>query len=109
MQVIKHNFLQLLVNLLRFSQDNITLALNGLGLEFGVLKNIGEDVDRRGYVCVESLGVVDSILTLQSLLASAILIRRILTYRCIGIEVATHILDFQLQLLLRSVAGALNR
>jgi hypothetical protein len=36
------------------------------------------------------------------------LIRRIHTYRCIGIEVTTHILDFQLQLLLRSVAGTLN-
>jgi hypothetical protein len=54
----------LLVHLLGLSQDNITLALNGLGLEFGVLKNIGEDVDRRGYVCVESFGVVDSVLTL---------------------------------------------
>jgi hypothetical protein len=107
-QVIEHNFLQLLVYLLRLSQDNVTLALNGLRLEFGVLENIGEDVDGRGYVCVKCLGVIDSVLTLQSLLASAMLIRQTLTYRCIGVEVTTHILDFQLQLLLRSVACALN-
>jgi hypothetical protein len=73
--VIEHNFLQLLVYLLRLSQDNVTLALNGVGLEFGVLENIGEDVDGRGYVCVECLGVIDSVLTLQFLLASAMLIR----------------------------------
>jgi hypothetical protein len=41
-----------------------------LGLKLGVLEDIGEDVDGSGYICVEGLGIVYSILTLQLLLAS---------------------------------------
>jgi hypothetical protein len=62
--VIEYDFLQLLVHLFRFSQDNITLSLDCLGLKLGVLKDIGEDVDGGGYVCVESFGIVYGILTL---------------------------------------------
>lgn len=29
-------------------------------------------------------------------------------YRCVGVEVAAHVFNFQLELLLRSVAGALE-
>jgi hypothetical protein len=40
-----------------------------LGLELGVLQDIGKDVDSSGYICVEGLGIVYSVLTLQTMLA----------------------------------------
>jgi hypothetical protein len=107
-QVIEHNFLQLLIHLLRFSQDNITLSLNSLGLELGVLKDIREDVDGSGYICVEGFGIVYGVLTLQTMLAFSNPFRLIQTYRCVGIQMTTHVLDFKLQLLLCPVAGTLD-
>jgi len=65
MKVVEHNLLQLLVNLLGFSQDHVTLALDRLGLEFRVLEDIGEDVDSRRNIRVEGLGVVHGVLTLS--------------------------------------------
>jgi hypothetical protein len=79
-----------------------------LGLKLGVLKNIGEDIDGSGYICVESLGIVDGVLTLQITLAYVSSFRPIQTYGCVGVKMATHVLDFELQLLLCSVAGTLN-
>jgi hypothetical protein len=40
-----------------------------LGLELGVLQDIGKDVDSSGYICVEGFGIVNSVLTLQTMLA----------------------------------------
>jgi hypothetical protein len=54
----------LFVDLLRFSQDNITLTLNGLTLELRVLEDIGKYVDSRGYVGIESFSIVYGVLTL---------------------------------------------
>lgn len=45
MEVVKDNFLQLLVDLFGFSKDNVTLTLNGLRFKLGVLEDIGEDVN----------------------------------------------------------------
>ena len=72
------------------------------------MEDIGEDVDGGGYVGVESLCVVNGVLTLRAVLASIQPIRIVPTYRCVGVQVATHVLDFQLQLLLCSVAGTLT-
>jgi hypothetical protein len=63
-EVVEDNLLELLVNLLLLAQDNITLTLNGSGLELGVLEDIGEDVDGLGDIVVEGLGVVDGVLAL---------------------------------------------
>jgi hypothetical protein len=62
--VVENNLLELLVNLLLFAENDITLALNGLGLELRVLENVGEDVDGGGDVIVEGLGVVDGVFAL---------------------------------------------
>jgi hypothetical protein len=59
----------LLIHLLGFSQDNITLSLNSLRLKLGVLKDIGEDVDGSGYICIEGFGIVYGVLTLQTVSA----------------------------------------
>jgi hypothetical protein len=64
-KVVKNNFLELLVNLLLFAEDDITLALDGLGLELGVLENVGENVNSGGDVVVEGLGVVDGVFALS--------------------------------------------
>jgi hypothetical protein len=65
MQVVKDNFLELLVDLFLFAEDDITLALDGLGLELGVLEDIGENIDGGGDVIVEGLGVVDGVFALS--------------------------------------------
>jgi len=44
-QVVEDDLLELLLDLLRLSQDNVALALDGRLLELRVLEDIGEDVD----------------------------------------------------------------
>jgi len=51
--VVEDDLLELLVNLLLLAKDDVALALDGLGLELGVLENVGKDVDSVGDVRVE--------------------------------------------------------
>lgn len=64
MQVVKDNLFELLVNLLLLTQDHISLPLDGSGLQFGVLKDVGEDVDSLGNIGIERLGIVNGVLPL---------------------------------------------
>jgi hypothetical protein len=66
--VVKDDLLELFVNLLLLAKNDVALALDGLGLELGVLEDIGKDVDGVGDVRVERLGVVDGVLALWALL-----------------------------------------
>jgi hypothetical protein len=110
-KVVEDNFLELLVNLLLLTEDHVPLTLNGSGLELRVLQNIGEDIDGLGDIVVEGLGVVDSVLPLKALLvcndAKPSFVPSIRAYRCVGVKVSTHVLNFELQLVLRALAGAL--
>jgi hypothetical protein len=63
-QVVKDNLFELLVHLFLLAENDITLALDGLGLELRVLEDIGEDIDCRGDVVVEGLGVVNGVFAL---------------------------------------------
>jgi hypothetical protein len=63
-EVVEDDFLELLVNLLLLAKYDVPLALDGRGLELGVLQNVGEDVDRLRHVTVEGLGVVDGVFAL---------------------------------------------
>lgn len=63
-QVVKYNLLDLLLNLLRFTEDDVAFALNGGLLELRVLENIGENIDTLGNIGVEGLGEVDGVLAL---------------------------------------------
>lgn len=65
-EVVENNLLELLVDLLLLTEDDVALTLNGSGLQLGVLKDIGEDVDGLGDIVVEGLGVVDGVLALCS-------------------------------------------
>ena len=65
MEVIEHDLLKLLVNLLLFTEDHISLAFNGSGFQLGVLENIGEDINGLGDVGVEGLGIVDGVFSLH--------------------------------------------
>jgi len=64
-EVVEDNFLELLVNLLGLSEDNVTLALNGGLLELGVLEDVGKDVDGCWNIGIECLCVIYSVLALE--------------------------------------------
>lgn len=66
-QVVENNLLELLVDLLLLAENDVALALDGLGVKLGVLEDIGEDVDGLGNVVVEGLGVVDGVFALSNL------------------------------------------
>ena len=106
-KVVEDNLLELLVNLLGLSEDNIALTLDSGLLELGVLKDIGENVDGCGHIGVEGLCVVDGVLALLSISMLPYIIADVKTYRCVGVEVSTHVLDFELKLLLCAVGGSL--
>lgn len=63
-KVVKDNLLNLLLNLLGLSKNDVALALDGGLLEKGVLENIGEDINALGDISVEGLGEVDGVLAL---------------------------------------------
>jgi hypothetical protein len=65
MQVIEDYFLELLVNLFLFAQNNITFALNRRGVKLGVLENIRENVDGGRDVRVEGFGIVNGVFSLS--------------------------------------------
>lgn len=62
-EVVKHDLLELLVDLLGFAEDNIALTLDRLRLELGVLEDIGKNVDGSGDIGVEGLSIVDGVFT----------------------------------------------
>lgn len=63
-QMVENNLLNLLLNLLRFAQDDVALTLNGRLLEFGVLQDVGQDIDALRNIGIEGLGEVNGILAL---------------------------------------------
>lgn len=70
-QVVKDNLLNLLLNLLGLSENDVALALDGGWLELGVLQDIGQNIDGLGDIGVESLGEVDGVLTLKKVLVAS--------------------------------------
>lgn len=90
-EVVEDDLLELLVDLLLLAEDYVALALDGGGLELGVLEDVGDDVDGGGDVLAEALGVVDGLLA-----------------RGVGVEVRANILDFELERVLCAPAGALE-
>lgn len=88
--MVKDNLLHLLVNLLLLAKDDITLALNGGVIQGRVLENVGEDLNGLGDIGLEGLGVVDGLLA-----------------GSVGVQVSTHVLDLDLEIVLAARAGAL--
>ena len=65
MQVVENDLIQLLLNLLGLSKNDVALTFDGLGFELRVLQNIGENIDGLWYIGVESPREVDGALTLH--------------------------------------------
>ena len=63
--MVKNNFFQLLVYFFLFSEYDIPLSLDSLRLKFGILQDVGEDVDGSWDVGVEGFGIVDSVFSLD--------------------------------------------
>jgi hypothetical protein len=91
MEMVKHNLLVLLVDLLLLTYDDVAFALNGAALELGVLEDVGDDVDGLRDVLAEALGVVNRLLT-----------------RSVRIEVSAEILHLDLEGMLGATASALE-
>lgn len=90
-QVVKDNLLHLLVNLLLLAENDIALALNGIVVQGRVLENVGKNLNRLGDVGLEGLGVVDSLLA-----------------GSVGVQVGTHVLDLDLNVVLTTGVGTLD-
>lgn len=90
-QVVEDNLLVLLVDLLELPGDDLSFSVNSRLGQLGVLQNVGEDLHRLGHVVLERLGVVDGGLS-----------------RGVGVEVAAHVLNVELELVLGSLVGALE-
>ena len=71
-EVVENNLLELLVNLLLLTQDNVPLTFNGTGLQLRVLKDVCEDVDGLGDIVVEGLRVVDGVFPLEAVISSTL-------------------------------------
>jgi hypothetical protein len=108
-KVVEDDLLDLLLDLLGLAEDDVALTLDSRRLKLGVLEDIGDDVDALGNVRVEGLGKVDSVLALGRLLVPiSNLILSSGSYRGVRVEVTTHVLDLQLELLLRALGSALE-
>ena len=90
-QVVKDNFLELLVDFLLLAQNDVSFTLDSLLLQLGVLQNVGDDTDGAADVLLESLGIVDSLFS-----------------RRVGVQVGAHVFNFQLERSLVSALGALE-
>ena len=64
-EMVEDDLLELFIDLFLLAQNDITFALDGGGLELGVLQDVGENVDGGGDVAVESLCVVDGVFALS--------------------------------------------
>ena len=107
-QVVKDNLVELLLDLLGLAQDHVTFPLNGRRLELGVLEDIGEDVDALGHIVVEGPGEVDGVLALYSRVSGVGPVDGpYMTHRGVSVQVATHVLDLELELRLGPLLGAL--
>ena len=106
-QVVENDLLELLVDLLLLAENDVALALDGLGVELGVLEDVGKDVDGLGHVVVEGLGVVDGVFALSNVHQHSKAQSLWVSYRSVGIQVAAHVLDLELELVLCALLGSL--
>lgn len=91
MQVIKDNFLKLLVDLLLFPKNNITFPLNSCVVKLCVLQNIRNDVDCERNVFPKALRIVNSLFS-----------------RRIRVEMCSKVLYFKFKSVLRASLCALK-
>mmetsp|Transcript_26349 Transcript_26349/g.61845 ORF Transcript_26349/g.61845 Transcript_26349/m.61845 type:complete len:222 (+) Transcript_26349:706-1371(+) len=91
MEAVEDDLLVALLHLLHLTEDHAALTVDGCGFKQRVLQNVAEDVHSLTHVLLEHLGVVHGHLAAR-----------------ISIEVATNVLDLDLECLLRALGGALE-
>src|SRR5258708_29778414 len=91
MEVIKDNFLVLLIDFLLLPQDNITLPRDCRGFKLGVLQEITDDVHSGRNVFTERLGIVKGLLA-----------------RGVSIEMSAEVLDLKFESMLRTAVRSLE-
>ena len=79
-------------DVLGLSEDDVLLSVDSRGVELGVLGDVGEDLNELWHVLVESVGLEGGLFS-----------------RGVGVEGGSEVLDFELELVLRSGRGALER
>ena len=90
-EMVKHDLLVLLVDLLLLAQDNVALTLDGATFELGVLEDVGDDVNGLWDVLAEALGIVDGLFT-----------------RGVRIKMSAEVLHLELEGMLRATASTLE-
>ena len=91
MQVVKNDLLQLLVDLLLFPQYDVPLPFDSGRVKLGVLEDVTDNVDSRGDIFLEALGVVYGLFP-----------------RRVSVKVGTNILNLKFESVLGTTAGALE-
>ena len=78
--MIEDDLFELLVYLFLLPKYYVAFTFDCLGLQLGVLEDVGKDVNGGGNVGIERFGIVDSILTLDTdeLLLQCIAVRELL-------------------------------
>mmetsp|Transcript_1750 Transcript_1750/g.4298 ORF Transcript_1750/g.4298 Transcript_1750/m.4298 type:complete len:308 (-) Transcript_1750:19-942(-) len=90
-QMVKHELLLVLVDLRHLAQDDFSFPLDGVLGDGRIEQYVGNDLDRLANILLEDLGEVRGLLA-----------------RGVGVEMATHVLDLQLQLLLGALGSSLE-
>lgn len=89
--MVEDHLLHLLVDLLLLPKNHITLPLNRGIVQFRVLEDVADDVDRLSNVFAEALRVVDGLLP-----------------GGVRVQVRTKVLDLQLESMLTPLVGTLE-
>ena len=79
-------------DVLGLSQDDVLLSVDSRGVELGVLGDVGEDLNELWHVLVESVSLEGGLFS-----------------RGVGVEGGSEVLDLELELVLRSGRGTLER
>ena len=64
MEVIEDDFLELAVDFLLLTDNDVSFSLNGIIFKLGVLDDVCKDLDGLGSVILEGFGVVDGVFAL---------------------------------------------
>lgn len=114
-KVVKDDLFELTVDFLLFADNDLSFTLDGTFFQFGALDDIRENFHGFGSIVFKRFGVVDGVFTLlvEGLVFFFLAIEeeaqlQMSPYRCISVQMSTHILNIQFELLLCALVGSLE-